>query len=90
MEERRGDEGRSGGAFRNGTGASSTSFVSRMMLLDSQHDLDRIAQYLSVVYYYLVGTSFETGTREEKKRTAKPVHSEKMSENVPSVPGFPA
>ncbi len=28
-----------------------------------QHNSDRIALYLPFVYYYLVGTTFETGTR---------------------------
>jgi len=50
------------GAFRNGTTAASTSFVSRMKLRDPQHNRGRIAHYLPFVYYYLVGTSFETGT----------------------------
>jgi len=50
---------------RNGATAASTLFVSRMMLRDPQHNRRSIAHYLPVVYYYLVGTSFETRTRSE-------------------------
>jgi hypothetical protein len=56
VEERMGDEGRGSGAFRNGTRAASP-----------QHDEGSIAHYLPFVYYYLVGTSFETGTRSESE-----------------------
>jgi len=41
------------GKVRNGTRAASP-----------QHNAGMLAHYLSVVYYYLVGTSFETGTRK--------------------------
>jgi len=56
---RRKGEGRSCGAFRNGTGAGSP-----------QHSEGSLAHYLPFVYYYLVGTTFETGTRRENE--AKP------------------
>ena len=65
MQERRQGEGRGCGAVRNGTSAASAPFASRMMLRDPQHDRGSIAHYLPFVYYYLVGTSFETGTDPE-------------------------
>jgi len=54
VEERRGDEGRGCRPSRNGTRAA-----------PPQHNRRSIAHYLPFVYYYLVGTSFETGTRSE-------------------------
>jgi hypothetical protein len=54
VQERRWGEGQGGGTFRNGTRAASP-----------QHNGWSLAHYLPFVYYYLVGTSFETGTRSE-------------------------
>ncbi len=53
-----------------------------------QHNLGIIAHYLSVVYYYLVGTSFETGTRRggAEKREQRPTLSRPESVGHPNLP----
>ncbi len=72
MKVRRGDEGRGGEPFRNGTRAASTVFVSRMMLRDPQHSGWSIAHYLPFIQHYLVGTSFETGTKRKERKKEHP------------------
>jgi len=52
VQERRRGKGRESGAFRNGTRAAFP-----------QHNGGSIAHYLPYVYYYLVGTRFETSTK---------------------------
>jgi hypothetical protein len=56
--------GRGGGAIRNGTRAASP-----------QHSRWSLALYLPFVYYYLVGTSFETGTWEASAQRSQKPHT---------------
>ncbi len=68
-------------------------FVSEMMLRDAlcafrmklrnpQHNLGIITHYLSVVYYYGVGTSFEAGTRGSHEEMSAPRPTLKPQEST--------